>query len=151
APGEAVEVVAAADPRREVEAVARRIRRLCREQGLRPREIAVVVRNLDPYEVWIRRIFTDYGIPYFIDRKGGLSHHPLVEMVRSALDVVAFDWPAEAVFRYLKTDLAGLDRYSVDRRERYVRSHGIRGCWWYGDTPWRFRRLYSLETEPEDV
>lgn len=151
APGEAVEVVAAADPRREVEAVARRIRRLCRDQGLRPREIAVVVRNLDPYEVWIRRIFTDYGIPYFIDRKGGLSHHPLVEMVRSALEVVAFDWPAEAVFRYLKTDLAGLERDSVDRLERYVLSHGIRGRWWYGDTPWRFRRLYSLETEPEDV
>src|SRR5690606_34412364 len=52
--GDAVELVAAADPRREVEAVARRIRRLCRDHGLRPREIAVVARNLDPYEAWIR-------------------------------------------------------------------------------------------------
>ncbi|MFO7247010.1 MAG: PD-(D/E)XK nuclease family protein, partial [Bacillota bacterium] len=149
--GEAVSLVAAADPRREVEAVAQRIRRLCRDHGLRPREIAVVARSLEPYEAWIRRIFADYGIPCFIDRKGSLSHHPLVELVRSALEVVALDWPAEAVFRYLKTDLAGLERDQVDRLERYVLTHGIRGHWWYGDAPWRFRRVYSLEVEPEDV
>ncbi|HEX6988448.1 MAG TPA: PD-(D/E)XK nuclease family protein [Bacillota bacterium] len=150
-PGDAIEVVAAVDPRREVEAVARRIRRLCRDQGLRPREIAVVVRSLEPYEAWIRRVFADYGIPYFIDRRGSLSHHPLLELVRSALEVVAADWPAEAVFRYLKTDLAGIERETVDRLERYVVTHGIRGRWWYGEAPWRFRRLYSLEAEPEDL
>jgi len=46
----------------EVEACARDIVRLCRDRGMRYREIAVVTGNLDGYEKLIEAVFSEYGI-----------------------------------------------------------------------------------------
>ncbi len=39
----------------------------------------------------IETIFRDYEIPYFIDQKRTMLHHPLVELIRSALEVIKSD------------------------------------------------------------
>lgn len=121
----------------EIEAAARDIVRLCRDQGMRYRDIAVVVRNLAAYERFIEVIFTEYEIPCFIDRKIDITNHPLVRMILSMLDIFNENWSYEAVFRYLKTGLTGLDRSSIDRLENYVLACGIRGSRWTKDEEWR--------------
>lgn len=145
----AIKVVTAANRRAEVEGAAREIVSLCRDHGYRWREIGVVLRRLDPYQELITTIFSDYGIPFFLDVKKQVMHHPLVELVRSALETAAGDWDYEPVFRFLKTDLTPVSRSDIDLLENYVLAHGIRGRQWYGNTDWDYRRRSHLGEENE--
>ncbi|MFZ5634924.1 MAG: helicase-exonuclease AddAB subunit AddB [Bacillota bacterium] len=147
-----IKLVAAAGPRAEVEAAAREIIRLCRDEGYRWREIAVLVRDINLYHVLVSTVFRDYGIPFFIDHKGSVTHHPLVELIRSALEVAGSGWSYEPVFRYLKTDLVPVAREEVDILENYVLAHGIRGTAWTDGGDWRFMRssLDGGEAPAED-
>ncbi|HBT20230.1 MAG TPA: helicase-exonuclease AddAB subunit AddB [Peptococcaceae bacterium] len=124
---ENIKLVSAVNLRAEVEACAGEIISLCRDKGYRWRDISIILRNVEPYEDLIKEIFEQYGIPFFIDRKKKLGYHPAAELIRSALDIVINDWPYEAVFRFLKTDLARVERDAVDILENYVLSKGIRG------------------------
>ncbi|KKM08757.1 ATP-dependent helicase [Clostridiales bacterium PH28_bin88] len=144
-----ISLVGAANRWAEVEAVAREIIRLCRDQGYRWRDMAVILRDMDAYQGLVAAVFTDYGIPYFIDRKRPVLHHPLVELLRAALEVVVTNWACDPVFRYLKTDLVPVSRGAVDELENYVLAHGIRGRRWIDDKPWRYRRQYTLGEERE--
>lgn len=138
-------LVAAANPRAEVEEVAREILRLSREEGLRFRDIGVIVPALDEYHDLIAPVFQDYGIPCFIDRRRPVSHHPLIELIRSALEVVSHGWRREPIFRYLRTDLIPVERGEVDILENFVLAHGIQGMIWVDEKPWTFRRAYTLD------
>ncbi|MFZ5646440.1 MAG: helicase-exonuclease AddAB subunit AddB [Bacillota bacterium] len=135
-----VKLVAAAGPRAEVEAAAREIIGLCRDGGYRWRDIAVLVRDIGRYHVLINTVFKDYDIPFFIDHKGSVTHHPLVELIRSSLEVAAGGWGYDPVFRYLKTDLAPVGREEADILENYVLAHGIRGAAWTDGKDWHFKR-----------
>lgn len=147
--GEGVTLAAAANPRAEVEGVAREITALCRDRGYRYRDIVILLRDLDAYARLISSVFADHGIPVFIDQKRPVLHHPLVELVRSALEVVNRDWSYDPVFRFLKTDLVPLAREEVDLLENYVLAHGIRGSRWIDGKPWEYRRRLTLEEETE--
>jgi len=136
--GEAVKLVAAPDQRGEVAAAAAEMIRLCREEGYAWRDMAVIVSDMDVYHDLLRTTLADYGIPCFVDRRREVPHHPAVEFVRSALEVAAGNWPPEAVFRWLKTDLGPLGRDQVDELENYVLQHGLRGSAWTSDSPWRY-------------
>ncbi|MEW6274220.1 MAG: helicase-exonuclease AddAB subunit AddB [Bacillota bacterium] len=146
---EGIKVVAAANRVAEVEGAAREIIALCREKGYRWREIAVVLKDLGAYQTLLRTIFSDYKIPFFIDARREVVNHPLVELIRSALEAIAGNWAAEPVFRYLKTDLVPVAREEVDLLENYVLAHGIKGARWYDGQDWRYVRHYTLAEEKE--
>ncbi|MBU4533845.1 MAG: helicase-exonuclease AddAB subunit AddB [Eubacteriales bacterium] len=135
----------AADRRAEVEASAREIIHLCRDQGYCFRQISVVLRQPDLYQELIQTVFADHGIPFFVDLKRGVMHHPVVELIRSALDTVLSRWAYDPVFRYLKTDLAPVDRESVDLLENYVLAYGIQGSRWTDGSDWAYRRRRHLD------
>ena len=90
----------AVNRRAEVEAVARDILKLCREEGLRFRDIGIILRDLDSYHQLLTTIFSDYEIPYFIDQKRTVMHHPLVELLRSALEVITSNFNYEPIFAF---------------------------------------------------
>lgn len=134
-------LVRASNPRAEVEACAREIVRMVRDEGYRFGEISVELRDLQgsagiPYTEIIRTVFRDYGIPFFIDEKRPVTHHPLVELVRSALDVVVSGWASDAVLSYLKNDLVPVSRGDVDAIENYVLARGIKGSSWFSGRSW---------------
>jgi len=79
-----------------------------------------------------------------------VSHHPLIELIRSALEIASYGFRQEPVFRYLKTDLIPVGRREVDILENYVLAHGIQGALWADENPWVFRRVYGLG-EPEEA
>ncbi|MGI6035274.1 MAG: helicase-exonuclease AddAB subunit AddB [Limnochordia bacterium] len=137
-------LVRAPHPMGEVEGAAREILRLVSEEGFRFRQIAVILRDIEPYAPLIRAAFQDYQIPYFLDERRSVAHHPLVELVRSALEVVLSHWSYETMFRLLKTDLFPLTREEVDRLENYVLAYGIEGAEWYRG-PWPYGQPQELE------
>ncbi|HOA70762.1 MAG: helicase-exonuclease AddAB subunit AddB [Bacillota bacterium] len=140
-------LVSAVNLQAEVEFVAREILRLVREEGLRFRDITVELRNLETYKHLIEMVFTRHGIPYFLDLKSSLAHHPLAELIRSAFDIVLTDFSFDPVFRYLKTDLVPLDRECVDELENYVLACGIRGKQWILDEPWAYTMEFISDDE----
>lgn len=129
-------LIGGANLRAEVENCAREIVSLIRDNGYRWKDVAVLVRNMEQYYAMISSIFKDYGIPFFIDQKRSVLHHPLVELIRSALETVCRNWAYEPVFRYFKTDLVQVDRDSIFSLENYVLARGIKGSRWLDDEGW---------------
>lgn len=148
----AIHIAEAANRRAEVEGVARKIRGLAREQGLRYRDIAILMRNENDYRDILETVFTDYNIPYFIDQKRTMLNHPLIELIRSSLETVLGNWRYEPIFRAIKTDLlfpVGVDlnkaREQMDLLENYVLAYGIQGEKWTRKQRWSYRRIRGLE------
>jgi ATP-dependent helicase/nuclease subunit B len=152
--GEAVTILSAANPRAEAEAAARGIVRIVANGEARWRDLAVFVRNWEGYGDIIASVFADHGIPYFLDQKRAVAHHPLSELVRSAVDVVMSRWTYDAVFRAVKTDLlfkggtfkTDADaRYAMDKLENVVLAYGIKGYRWTDGSRWRLTAGAPLE------
>ncbi len=135
---EHVRIVSAPDEREEVRFVARKILQLVKNKGFRYRDVAVIASDLSRYEHYIRAYFDDYSVPYFIDKRRSLSHHPIVQLVNSALRVVAGGFSHGELFSYLKTDLVPVDRYDVDVLENYCLAFGISAGDWLTDQEWHF-------------
>ncbi|KIL47364.1 helicase-exonuclease AddAB subunit AddB [Jeotgalibacillus campisalis] len=150
--GKDVVIIEAANRRAEVESIAREIRQKVREEGLRYKEIAVLIRNGNAYYELIEPIFHDYDIPFFIDEKRTMLNHPLVEFIRSTLEMVVKNWRYESVFRAVKTELFFPDlsrgfkvRQGMDRLENYVLAHGIHGDRWFKQDRFHYRRFRGLD------
>jgi len=149
-----VSVMMAANRRAELEGIAREILKLVREQHYKWRDITVLVRNGSDYADLAKTIFQDYRIPYFIDAKETMLHHPLIELIRSSLEVLQTNWRYEPVFRAIKTELLyplKTDwvkmRYNVDLLENFVLERGIKGEQWTNKNRWKYRRSRGLELE----
>jgi ATP-dependent helicase/nuclease subunit B len=147
---EGLEMLEAADRRAEVDACARRIRDLLRD-GYRLRDIAVLVRDLEPYEELIRASFAEHDIEYFVDRRRSMAHHPLLQFTRAALLVTGGGWPHEWIMTLLKSGLSGLSDGDADELENYVLEHRIRGSAWEAKEPWTYSRrmLWGEDEESE--
>jgi ATP-dependent helicase/nuclease subunit B len=86
--GDALRVVICANPEAEATGAAREILRHVHAGG-RFRDTAVLLRNLEGHYDALQRVFSRYQIPFFMDRREPVSHHPLPELTRSALRTVA--------------------------------------------------------------
>lgn len=135
----------AANRRAEVQAVALQILSLARKEKYRFSEMAVLLRNMEDYANELEGVFAEYQIPYFLDQKRSVMHHPLIELIRSALEVVTGRWRYEAVFCCLKTDLVSEltkpvaeGRREVDLLENYALAYGIQANDWNKDAEWNF-------------
>ncbi|MGB9886239.1 MAG: PD-(D/E)XK nuclease family protein [Moorellales bacterium] len=140
-----IQLVCAPDPWSEVEAAARRIHRLV-EEGLRWRDIAVTMRNLEDYRGIIEVVFGFRGIPYFLDYRRPARNHPVVRLILAATEVLATGWQSEPVIRALKTDLWPFTRAEVDGLENYVIAYGVNGSHWTQEEPWEYHRYTEIDT-----
>lgn len=80
-----MEMYVAPNEAAEVERIAKFIRYQIVEGGLRYRDIAVVVSDMEIYEREIKNIFERFDIPYFIDKKVLFSNQPAAKYIISAL------------------------------------------------------------------
>ena len=111
----------------ELDFVAQSIRRMVRIDGLHYRDVAVIVSDMNTYANYAERTFDSYGIPIFMDHKRSILLNSFVEYLRSLLSMMEQNFSYESVFRYLRTDLAGLDKKEVDELENYCVALGVRG------------------------
>lgn len=137
APGKALRVVACAQPEAEAVLAAREILQFVRA-GNRYRDCAVLVRSLEDYHQPIARVFRRYGIPFFLDRRESVAHHPLAELTRNALRTVAFDWANDDWFGALKAGFTPASETEIDRLENAALEFGWRGQQWREPLPDEF-------------
>lgn len=149
ASGAGVQIVEAANRRIEVEAAAADILRLVREEGLRWRDIGILVRSSESYDSLLRLVLADHAIPFFVDGQRETVHHPLAELVRSALEAVR-GWRYEPVIRALRTGFFPVTREEVDKLENYVLAFGVRGAdRWTQSDPWPWYEHHSIDAMEE--
>jgi ATP-dependent helicase/nuclease subunit B len=134
-PGEEIRVVTCANPEAEAVFAAREVLQFVREGHGRFRDCAVLVRSLDGYHDTLRRVFTRYGVPFFLDRRESVAHHPLAELTRFALRTVAFDWQRDDWFAALKTGLVYREQNSLDALENEALARGWTGTQWTAPLP----------------
>lgn len=144
----------AVNRRAEIEGIARSIRKLVMEEDYRYHDFALLVRNSQDYQHIIETVFSDFEVPVFFDEKRPMLHHPLVELIRSSLEVVTGNWRYEPIFRAVKTELLYpfkkdqlKMRKKMDRLENYVLAYGIQGSKWTKRERWKYRRYRGLELE----
>ena len=114
-------------PRDEVHQAGLEIRRLLREEGMAYRDIAVIVGDMGCYAPYVETEFAQMDIPCFIDRTRGIVLNPMIEYIKSALELYINDFSYQAVFHYLRSGLADMESEEIDRLENYVLQTGIRG------------------------
>ncbi len=139
---EDVEIFAAANRSSEVEYAAAQVVQLVRERGWRYHDLAVVCNHMDGYGPLIKRVFTEYGIPVFMDRKRSLMDNSIIRLVLSSLEIIRRNYRYEDVFAYLKTGFTGLDPDQVEVLENFALRYGIQGQRW--------QRSFSSEDPDEE-
>ena len=87
-PTEKISVFEGEDKIAECEYVAVQIKRCMAEKGLRYRDFALLVPSVSAYSLLLKKSFSEYGIPYFIDEKKSLKNHPLSLFLLACLRVV---------------------------------------------------------------
>jgi ATP-dependent helicase/nuclease subunit B len=124
-----IQLSACANPEAESVFAAREILRFVRDGG-RFREAAVLVRGLDGYHKSLERAFRRHGVPFFLDRRESVAHHPLAELTRSALRLPAYDWRQEDWFVALKAGFSPATDGMIDELENAALACGWRGKKW---------------------
>jgi len=130
----AISITSCADPESEAIFAAREILKFVRA-GHRYRDCAVIVRDLGPYYKPLASAFRRYGVPFFLDRRESVAHHPLAELTRSAFRLVADDWPHEDWFAALKAGFAPAGEAEIDALENAALEFGWRGERWRETLP----------------
>ena len=124
---EAIAVHVTRNPKEESNFVAAQIRRLARKEGIRYREMGVIVSDMNAYANHLEKACEEYQIPIFMDHKKSILLNAFVEYVRSLLAMEEENFSYESVFRFLRTGMTGFTREEVDRMENYVIALGLRG------------------------
>ncbi len=128
---EALRLVTCADLEAEAILAAREILQAVRNGG-RYRDCAVIVRDLEPYHATLGRVFRRYEIPFFMDRRESVAHHPLAELTRFAFRTVTFGWRHDDWFGALKSGLAPAREAEIDELENIALARGWEGHVWRG-------------------
>ncbi len=129
-----ISITACANPEAEATFAAREILKFVR-RGNRFRDCAVLVRQLEGYHPPLARAFRRYGIPFFLDRRESVAHHPLAELTRNALRTVAFDWRHDDWFAALKAGFSPVAETELDWLENLALETGWRGKKWQAALP----------------
>lgn len=101
---------------------------IARSKGaFRLRDAAIIVRDIEVYQDILREVLAARKIPFFMDQRRSVAHHPLVELLRGLLSIAAEDMSLDSVRVLLKTGFLPIEREAIDRLENYLIAHGISG------------------------
>ncbi|MBK5243559.1 MAG: exodeoxyribonuclease V subunit gamma [Eubacteriaceae bacterium] len=114
----------------EVEKGAQKILGLIRDDGFSFKDIVVLTGDIEEYGSIIKRIFTQYKIPFFMDDLRAVGDNHLVEAVIAALETLQNNFRFDDIFGFVKTDFSPITLAECEDLENYVLEFGIRGKQW---------------------
>ena len=148
-------VVCAANPYYEAESAAAYIWHLVRDLGYRFKDIQVIANDEGMMHPVIKRVFSEYGLPVFMDSARDITDTVPVAFIVDLLWFLVHGMNPDHLFAMLKTGLAGVSSDAAEDLENYVRSYHIRGSMWERDFKYgeealgaaKFARLNALRAE----
>ena len=144
----------AMNPEQEIRFAADYLISSIRDNGWRYRDYAVICGDIDQYGSAIKRIFSEVGIPLFMDERRPALGSSLCEAFLALLEVIENNFKREDVCRFMKTGYAAISREDSDIMENYLLAKGIRGrSRWQKPfvQPEQSTVLNELETDENDL
>lgn len=114
----------------EAESAAAAVLSLVRDKGMQYKDIVLICNDMESRGSIIKRVFAQYGLELFLDRKRSILHNPAVGYILSLLEIVTGALRNEDIFRFLKTGLSPLGRQQIEDLENYVLKYRIKGNMW---------------------
>ena len=111
----------------EVLSACIKIKELVLSEGYEYRSIAVVCGSLDEYKDYFEKYSKIYDIPVFLDETKKITLNPLVEYIRSGLNIISSNFSYDSVLHFLRSGLAPFEEKEVDLLDNYIVRYGIRG------------------------
>jgi ATP-dependent helicase/nuclease subunit B len=127
---EGITLVEAANMYNEAETAAAFILHLLRDRGYRCRDIVIICNDQSTRASVISRVFDEYGLPLFKDKKRKILNSNIAVFLVSMLTVVEKRYRSADVFKTLKTGLTDLTGEEVEKLENYTLKYRIRGTMW---------------------
>ena len=125
-----ITVTCSANILHECDFVARKIKRMLRDEKYRCRDITVCFRNGETYEKHLRHALKKYGVPLFEDKRQAVENQPLVSFVSTLLLICANGLSSDYIFRLCKTGLLNLTNEEISEAENYCFMWDITGKKW---------------------
>ncbi len=139
-------------PEDEARLIASDIAKKIRNENVRYRDFAVVVRNADDYEGIIDKALSEFSLPSFISARTDVKMRPAIRFVLLALKIRAHGWQREDVVSYMRCAFADLTEDDCDLLEEYSATWKISGKRWYDSYGWTMNpRGFGKEFLPEDI
>lgn len=127
---ENISIYKAKDMYDECDFVARTIKRLVIEHGLRYKDFTVIANDITIYEKIIERAFKDYSVLYFMDKVYDIHTQPLIRFVLAAFEVINSHFRSNDIIKLLKTRLLDISDEEISELENYVFIWNIDGKEW---------------------
>lgn len=137
----------------EIEETAKEIANDIIDGKYRYKDITIATRSIDTYESLIKSIFSEYNIPFYINKKAEAKNNPIITMIVSVLEMKKRRYGYETMFRYLKCGLLDFNEDDISLLENYVIANGISGNKWFEDI-WEYRlpnSFYEFEESEEEL
>lgn len=122
-----IRILNCTNPKEEVRQMSLIMEELIREEQFCYRDFAVVTGDLPTYVPYVETRFEQSGIPYFLDCTRGIVLNPVTEYIKSALNIVLYDFKCEHVMHYLRSGMSSFSMEEADEFENYVLKRNLRG------------------------
>ena len=123
-----LQIWATMNQKEELEYVAKSIRQRVHD-GVRYKDIRLLLGDVEAYQLQLKTIFDQYQIPYYLGRSESMAQHPLVQFVESLERLKRYNFQLEDLLNLLKTGLYGdLTQEELDHFEQYLRYADIKGA-----------------------
>lgn len=123
-----VQIWSTVNQKEELEYVAKSIRQLVHD-GVRYKDIRVLLGDVEAYHLQLKTIFDQYQIPFYLGRSEAIAHHPLVQFIEALVRLKHYNFRTEDLLNLLKTGLYGhLKQEELDLFEQYIRFADVKGA-----------------------
>jgi len=111
----------------EVNYLCARIRFEVIENHERYKDIVVAAGNLSEYGNVLEKAFSEYDIPYFIDKGKALSEHPIIRLVCDFIDASIKNLLQDNVLKLTGNSVLVSDKKTADEFDKYVIENSVNG------------------------
>lgn len=123
-------LVQAANMYSEAESAASYILHLIRDKGFRYRDIVVICNDQTVRGSIIGRVFEEWDLPVFDDKKRSVLSSPIAIFAVGLLETVVYNYRSSDIFKVLKTGFSSLSDEEIERLENYSIQYRIKGNMW---------------------
>lgn len=138
---DSINIYSSMNPYSETQKTAGKIVSLIRDQGFRWKDISIAVSDMDTYGANIKKVFSQYEIPFFLDTKRDIMDNPFTKYILSILDMFLYNFKFNDVFEYLKTGFSPLNYNQVSKLENFALQYGIEGNKWFRDFKFKAKNI----------
>lgn len=114
----------------EADFVSAKIFELVKDSDYSYSDIAVIARDLSPYQSRLESNFKSLAIPYYVDKLYPIAEKPLIRFTQNALSAVNGSYKSENILNLLKCGLTHFGTAEIAMLENYVFVWGINGSDW---------------------